>query len=235
MSAPRLLNGLFAGAAAALLAALLAACGNQPPVPDWQMNAKGAMDTALEAYLSGNARVAEAEFKRARAELARTGRPELMARAELMRCAAQVASLDFAPCTGFAGWQAEAAPAERAYAAYLQARVVGADVALLPEAQRGVAAHLAQAPAGQQAEFPAAGLAGQADPLARLVGAAVLLQAGRASPAVLGLAIDTASAQGWRRPLLAWLELGARRAELAGQAAEAAQLRRRAALVTSRP
>jgi hypothetical protein len=52
---------------------------------------------------------------------------------------------------------------------------------------------------------------------------------------VLQLAVDTASAQGWRRPLLAWLGAQARRAELAGASEEAERLRRRMALVRGEP
>jgi cytochrome c55X len=47
---------------------------------------------------------------------------------------------------------------------------------------------------------------------------------------LLALAAETASAQGWRRPLVAWLEVGAKRAADAGQVDEAARLRRRIAL-----
>ena len=68
-------------------------------------------------------------------------------------------------------------------------------------------------------------------PLSRLVAAAVLLRRGDATPASLQTAVDTASAQGWRRPLLAWLGVQALRAEQAGAADEAARLRRRIALV----
>jgi hypothetical protein len=73
------------------------------------------------------------------------------------------------------------------------------------------------------------------DPLARLVGSAVLLQAGRANPAVTSLAIDTASTQGWRRPLLAWLQVQLSRVEQAGDSAEAARVRRRIALAQGAP
>ena len=59
----------------------------------------------------------------------------------------------------------------------------------------------------------------------------MLFQAGKASPAAIALAADTASAQGWRRPLLAWLEVLALRAEKAGAAGEAERLRRRMDLV----
>jgi hypothetical protein len=45
--------------------------------------------------------------------------------------------------------------------------------------------------------------------------------------------MDTASAQGWRRPLLAWLNVQAQRAEQGGDSEEAARLRRRIALTVS--
>ena len=46
--------------------------------------------------------------------------------------------------------------------------------------------------------------------------------------------VDTASEQGWRRPLLAWLGVQARLAEQAGQTEEAARIRRRMDLVGPR-
>ena len=78
-------------------------------------------------------------------------------------------------------------------------------------------------------------LAGVADPLSRLVAAGVLFQKGLATPQVVVLAIDTASAQGWRRPLLAWLGVAARQADAAGAKEEAARIRRRMDLVTASP
>ncbi|PVY89397.1 hypothetical protein C8C95_0199 [Acidovorax sp. 99] len=198
----------------------LAACSRQPPVPDWQMNAQGASQKAIEAYLSGNARVEKLEWDRARAEVARTGRPDLMARLELMRCAAQVASLVTEPCERFEALRSDAAAPEQAYADYLAGRVQAGQVAFLPPAQRAVAT------AGN-----AASLAGIADPLSRLVAAGVLLQTGHASPAVITTATDTASAQGWRRPLMAWLLLQVQRAEATGDTAAADALRRRVGVV----
>jgi hypothetical protein len=71
------------------------------------------------------------------------------------------------------------------------------------------------------------------DPLSRLVAIAVLFQARKASPDMIAAAADTASAQGWRRPLLAWLQVQAKLAEAAGDAVEAQRLRRRIELVLS--
>ena len=70
-----------------------------------------------------------------------------------------------------------------------------------------------------------------ADPLARLIAAGVLFESGRAEPATIALAIDTASQQGWRQPLLAWLGVQLKRTEQAGATDEAERLRRRIALV----
>jgi hypothetical protein len=122
---------------AALVAFGLAACGNNPPVPDWQMNARGALERAQEAYLSGDSRIEGVEFARARTEVARTGRADLLARLELARCATRVASLVLEVCAGFEALRADAAPPERAYAAYLAGQAgAPAGVALLPEQHR---------------------------------------------------------------------------------------------------
>ena len=201
-------------------ALLLVACGNTPPQPDWQMNAKSAMERAQQAFLTGNNRVEVAEFARARAEVASTGRADLMARIELARCATRVASLVFEPCAGFVPLAQDAAAPERVYADYLAGRVQASDAALLPEQHRAAAVASAQVP----------NLKSMTDPLARLVAAGVLLQTSRADPGTIAVAIDTASAQGWRRPLLAWLGLQAQRAEAAGDAGEVARIRRRIAL-----
>jgi hypothetical protein len=216
-------------AMAAASALALTACSSKPPAPDWQMNAHDAMARSVSAYLAGNARVEALEFERARGEVARTGQAALVARVELTRCAGRVASLVFETCSGFEPLRQDVPAAERAYADYLAGKLQAQDAALLPPAQRAAAAAGADAPALQAI----------ADPLSRLVAAGTLLQAGRASPGVQALAVETASAQGWRRPLLAWLQVQATRAEQGGNVEEAARIRRRMALVdhsaTARP
>lgn len=202
---------------AALAALMLAACSSTPPPPDWQLNAQGALERAQEAYLAGEGRIEQTEFARARAEVARTGRADLLARLELARCATRVASLVFEPCSGFDAWARDAAPPEQAYARYLQAQASDQDAVLLPPQHRPLLA--AQAGGAQ--------LATVQDPLARLVAAGVLLRGNRADPLTITLAIDAASGQGWRRPLLAWLGVQARRAERAGDLAELERIRRR--------
>jgi hypothetical protein len=206
---------------------LLHACSNNPPTPDWKLNAQVALERGTSAYLAGRTPIAEREFAIARAEVARTGRPDLLARAELMRCAAQTASLAFEPCTAFDALRADAQPAELAYASYLAGRSTAAELALLPPHHRAVATP------GTNDTAAVSALQAMPDALSRQIGAAVLLETGRANPAVIALAIDNASAQGWRRPLLAWLTLQAQRAQAAGDTAAADAVRRRITLVES--
>lgn len=204
-----------------LLLALLAGCAGGPPPPDWQLNARGAIDRAQDAYLSGQDRIEAVEFARARAEIARTGRVDLLARAELVRCATRVASLVFEPCAGFDAWQSDAAAPEQAYARYLLGQASPQDAELLPPPHRPFAAPQATG----------AALAGVGDPLSRLVAAGVLLRSQRADPQTIALAIDAASSQGWRRPLLAWLGVQAQRAQQAGDTEAVARIQRRMQLV----
>ncbi|KQP50015.1 hypothetical protein [Pseudorhodoferax sp. Leaf274] len=202
---------------ACLAALVLAGCAARPPVPDWQANAQGALQAAVAATLNGEARVAQAEMARARSEIARTGQPALLARAELVLCAARVASLDLDGCPAYAALAQDAEAPEQAYAAFLYGTATPAQMALLPAQHRAVAAGGPVAP--------------DAEPLARLVGTAVRLRQGRATPADVASAVQAATAQGWRRPLLAWLGAQLRGAQAAGDAGAAERIRRRIQLV----
>ena len=123
-----------------LCALLLAACSSKPLAPSWQADAKDAIDAYTDDYLRGHGAAAEADFARARRETASTGRADLVAQVELVRCAARAASLEFADCPGFAALAPDATAQQRAYAAYLAGRWEGLDAALLPEQHRPVVA-----------------------------------------------------------------------------------------------
>jgi hypothetical protein len=200
---------------AAIGAALLAGCASKPQPPAWEGDARSSLDGYTDDWLRGDSAAADAEFARARRASASTGRFDVVAQAELVRCGVKAAALDY-DCTGFAALAGDATPAQRAYAAYLDGRWQGLDAALLPEQHRAVVA--------------SGSLAGVADPLARLVAAGALLKAGRITPADIGTAVDTASRQGWRRPLLAWLGVQEQRARAAGDAAAVERIRRRIGL-----
>jgi len=180
----------------------LSACSSSPVPPDWQLNSRSALTAFQSHYLKGDTRAAGLEFDRAVAELRSTGRGDLVARAELVRCATRAASLEFDNCPGFEKLRADAGPEELAYADYLAG---GAERA-----------------AGE-------------DALSKLVSSAVRLNSSKITPPEIAAAIDLASAQGWRRPLLAWLGVQEKRAEAAGDREAAERLRRRIEIVTGSP
>jgi hypothetical protein len=179
----------------------LSGCSGGPPAPVWQANAKYSLDSFQQAYLRGDTRVADVEFERAKAELASTGSAALVARAELVRCAARAASLEFDDCPNFEKLRADAGAEELAYADFLSGKN-----------ERSVTD----------------------DPVSRLVSHGVKFHAGKATPEDISAAIDIASAQGWRRPLLAWLGVQEKRAEAAGDREALERIRRRIALVAGK-
>jgi hypothetical protein len=70
------------------------------------------------------------------------------------------------------------------------------------------------------------------DPLSKLVSRGVKFNSNKATPEDVAAAVDIASAQGWRRPLLAWLGVQEKRAEAVGDREMLEHIRRRIALVT---
>lgn len=201
-----------------LAAALSAACSH-PTVPEWEERAHEGFEQYQRSYFAGD-RTADRDFRKAADALATTGKPELRARGELIGCALATAALDFERCNAWQSLQADADQADRAYGALLSGRFSGLDAKALP-AQYGALAKATDAVARNDA------LKRIEDPLSRLIGAGAVFRAGDLSPEGVALAVDTASEQGWRRPLLAWLGAQAGLAEAAGDAAALARIRKR--------
>jgi len=178
---------------------LASGCGGGQQPLDWQSNAAQALQSFQRHYFAGDTATAEAEFKAARSELASTGRADLVARAELVRCAVRAASLEFDDCPGFEALRYGARAEELAYADYLAGK---------------------------------GSYRSGNEPLSRLVNAAVQFRRGGIDPAGIGAAVEVASEQGWRRPLLAWLGVQEKRASDAGDSETAARIRRRIELIS---
>lgn len=177
---------------------VLAGCAGGPVPRDWELSSLAALNAFKSHYLKGDTRPAQLEFERALAELRSTGRGDLLARAELIRCAVRAASLEFDACPGFEKLRADAGPEELAYADYLAGR--------------------AERAAGE-------------DALSKLVSSAVRLNSSKITPPEIAAAIDLASAQGWRRPLLAWLGVQEKRAAAAGDREATDRIKRRIDLI----
>ncbi|GAA6143648.1 hypothetical protein NBRC116584_34660 [Hydrogenophaga sp. 5NK40-0174] len=198
---------------------VLGACASEP-VPDWKQSASSSTELGARAWMEGKDAIDLAEFNRARREVRATGRPEELAKVELFRCATRTATLDDSLCEAFEPLAPDVSEALRAYDRYIAGQAGPGDAELLPGPHRPVAQ------AGAGSDFVAL-LNKIEDPLSRLVAAGVLYRRQLAGPGVAAVGVETASAQGWRRPLLAWLMVTRTLAEAAGQtdAAQAAQRR----------
>lgn len=213
---------------APLFLLFLAACSSAPPPPDWKLNAVHLSEHAQTRWLEGDAKAADLALDKMRGEIAKSGRVDLLARAELAACATRAAALDFAPCPGFARLAAQADAKDQAYARFLGGDWTGLDGHDLPAHYAGVVNAREAAAANQAAREIKA-------PLPRLIAAALLFKSGRADPATLTAAVDAASEQGWRRPLLAWLGVQLQRAEAAADATAVERLKQRIALASGQP
>jgi len=206
------------------LAALIGGCAGAL-VPEWQSDAHVALEKFTQAYLEGDTRLAERYFAEARMSISATGRLDLAARAELIRCALAAASLNDEPCADFEALRNYATAEEKAYAQFLAGHWQDLRARDLPEPYRGVATGGSEAPQNRE-------IGRIEDPVSRLVAAGAAFRAGRLSPVGVATAIDTASAQGYRRPLLAYLSVQAKLAEQAGDSAAMETIRRRIELVS---
>jgi hypothetical protein len=216
---------------APLVALLLAACAGKPRLPDWQADAHDALEKYQKHYFEGRTAVAQRQLEQARLAVARSGRLDMAARTELYRCAIGTAAIDFDKCGEVQERLADATPEDRAYAAFLLGNWHEVDVKKLPSQYRAVVE--AQSDAAQNKAIPRI-----EDPVSRLIAAGVLLKTARITPETVNVAVDTASAQGYRRPLLAWLNIQARFAQAANDIVSLEKIRRRIDFVaepTERP
>lgn len=201
-------------AASFLVVLVLAGCANQALPPEWLLTADTAINSHAQLWLEGRDKLATRQLAVAREAISRTGDASQQARVELHACAVRLASLQGGQCPAFLPLALDAGQAENAYAAYLAGQLATADSQFLPENQR-------------QAWQNPQSLKNIKEPLPLLVAAAALLEAGRLPPENIALAIETAAAEGWRRPLLAWLSLEKERLHQAGDQTGSEAIERR--------
>ncbi|BBP04070.1 hypothetical protein TPL01_32240 [Sulfuriferula plumbiphila] len=206
-----------------ILSLLLSACAGQS-APDWQYQAKAAVERYTQHYLAGDVKLAATSFARARAAVAATGDVAAVGHIELVRCGLRIAALDFAPCTGYSKLAAlRTTPADSAYARFISGDWQGMETKLLPLQYAG----LVGAASRPQADINRS-IAAIDDPVSRLIASGIMVKRGQFDAATLQAAVDTASMQGWRRPLLTYLGLQEKQG---GDAATLAAIQARIRLV----
>ena len=199
---------------AALALMLLTACGSGgPPPPDWKSDSADLIERYKKHALLGENTLAERYFQQAIAATGGAGRVSETARLWLVRCATHRASLLDDDCHEYAELaKIETSADDRAYYQFITLDWRTLDPARLP-------AHYANLVRAEPAALNAK-ISAISDPLSRLLAASLVVQRRQADDAILLLAAETASSQGWRQPLLVYLKLLEARAEALGNKTE---------------
>lgn len=207
------------------LALLLSACGGGRPVPDWKTDSISLMERYKKAELKGNNLLAERYFEQALEAVGKTAKLDETARLHLIRCATRQASLVFEPCNGYLEIARLSVNAENdAYYRFISGQWDKLDAGKLPEGYRGFLS-------ARENSGIAAALQSIEDPLSRLIAASLTVANKQADDRILGIAAETASDQGWSKPLLVYLKLLEKRAALGEDKAALEKLRTRIKLV----
>lgn len=204
---------------------LLTACGSGgPPPPDWKTDAADLIERYKKHALLGENLLAERYFQQAVAATGGAGRVAETARLWLVRCATRRAMLIDDACAEYTELaHTEPDAADAAYHRFITLDWANLDPASLPPQHRDFVRATPEARPATLEKI--------ADPLSRLLDASLLVMRREATPATLAAATETASAQGWRQPLLTYLKLQSEQARQRGDSAESDRLARRIELV----
>jgi hypothetical protein len=179
----------------------LFACGSNS-VPDWKDRGFTQLENYKTHFLSGKEDTVEPHFIKARREIASSNDLNLLAVAYLTKYALHTASLEHFDAADFARLQRLAPnPSNMAYCHFLKGNFSATDATALPARYTGVL----KAVLDHDATLAAREIAAIDDPLSRLIACGVWTRYLPEDVRILQIAISTASEQGWRRPLWAYL------------------------------
>jgi predicted small lipoprotein YifL len=203
---------------------LLAGCGGKTPPPDWKVDSADLIERYKKHELRGENILAERYFQQAVNAAGSAGQVAETARLWLVRCAVRRASLDDDDCSEYVELaKLETTDEDRAYYQFITLDWNRVEASRLPKHYAVLLAGPADKRLAQVAAIDA--------PLSRLLAASLVVQRGEADDALLALATETASAEGWKRPLLVYLKLAEKRAFEREDAATLADIQARIRLI----
>ena len=186
-----------------ILAGLLSltACGSSgPPVPDWKSDSVDFIERYKKHALLGENTLAERYFQQALRATGGAGRVSETGRLWLVHCATRRAILLDDDCSEYVDLaKVETSAEDRAYYQFVTLNWSELDASRLPAQYAGLVKVDAARVNTQITTIE--------DPLSRLLAASLITLRGQADHATLVLAMETASTQGWRQPLLTYLKL----------------------------
>jgi hypothetical protein len=207
---------------------LLAGCGAKP-APVWIAAGHKQLETFKQDFLTGRASaITEIHFRNAVEEIKKGGNVDLLGKTWLTRMALQVAVREELEEGEYLKTEAaEAVPANRNFYRFLKGDAAMVDVSLLPESYRPFWMAFRSGDAAKAA----VAITAIDDPLSRLIASGLAVRHRLENDAILQIAIETASRNGWKRALLAWLERLKSSREAAGDAEKASAIRSRIELM----
>jgi hypothetical protein len=184
-----------------MMVVLICACSSVT-VPVWKDKAYRHLEDYKINFLDGKEDATEFHFIKARREIAASNDLNLLTIAYLTKYALHTASLESFDASEFVKlYRLEPKAADMAYCHFLKGNFNAVDLTVLPARYTGVM----KAAAGKDVTLAAREIAAIDDPLSRLVAAGVWVRYMSYDENILQTAINTASANGWRRPLWAYL------------------------------
>lgn len=211
-----------------LFALLICACGSATPVPDWKDNAYRQLDDYKTSFLTGKEESTEPHFVKARREIAAGNDLSLLTIAYLTKYALHTASLESFDSSEFAKlYRLDPNVSDMAYCHFLKGNFSAVDSKALP------VRYVVVLKAALAKDLTMAGreIAVIDDPLSRLVACGVWVQYLPFDETILQIGIFTASTNGWRRPLWAYLTQLQTYYSDHGDAAKAAAIKERLDLI----
>ena len=182
---------------------MICACGGAGQVPVWKEKAYSQLDEYKTSFLTGREASTEPHFEKARKEIAAGNDLGLLTIAYLTKYALHTASLEPFDASEFAKlYRLEPHPSDMAYCHFLKGNFSAVDPKALPARYAGVL----KAAFGRDAAMAGREIAAIDDPLSRLIACGVWTRYLPADETIMQIGIAAASANGWRRPLWAYLE-----------------------------
>jgi len=172
-------------------------------VPEWRTTSFNSLEQYKTCFLSGKDSLATLHFQRAIDEIKSSGDLSLLMTAYLSRSALQIAVLE-TPAQRDYLETAKAAPEEelKNYYLLLEGKFDQIEIIMLPPSYQDLAAALEK---GEKADVSGA-VGAIHDDLSRLIATGLAVRYRMEDEALLTGAVDLASAHGWRKPLLIYLD-----------------------------
>lgn len=181
---------------------LLIGCGSKR-APDWTKAAFNQLDNYKKNYLMGKEQMAERHFSHAIDEIKKSGDLDILATAYLTKNAVQVAVLEVVDDREFLRIDAiQPLPQHRSFHKFLKGEMDVVEEELLPGQYRA----FFRAFRSGRVKDATDEILKMEEPLSRLVAAGLVVHKNKHDERCLKVAIDTASRNGWKKALLAYLE-----------------------------